>query len=84
MAKLLTDRTKDEMIGIKEYVIESLNGLKYKGKNFIGCELIIKIVGETPIYELTILQETPNDLIFEADDFSELIYKVNGFIKALK
>ena len=84
MAKLLTDRTKEEMFDILSQVGSQLGGLKYKGKNFIGCELIIKFVGQTPVYELTILQESPNDIIFEAVDSQQLMLKVTGFFKALQ
>ena len=84
MAKLLTDRTRDEMFDIVSRVGSQLGGLKYKGKNFIGCELIIKLINQTPVYELTLLQETPNDIIFESIDYNELMLKVTGFFKALQ
>jgi len=84
MAKLLTDRTKEEMFNILSQVGSQLGGLKYKGKNFIGCELIIKLINQTPVYELTLLQETPNDIIFESIDYNELMLKVTGFFKALQ
>jgi hypothetical protein len=84
MAKLLTDRTKDEMFDILSQVGSQLGGLKYKGKNFIGCELIIKLINQTPVYELTILQESPNDIIFEAVDSQQLMLRFDGFIQAIK
>ena len=84
MAKLLTDRTKEEMIDIREQVFELLRGLKYKDKEFIGCELIIKLIGEIPIYKLKLLQEIPNDIVFEAVDYKQLMLRFDGFIQAIK
>ena len=84
MAKLLTDRTKEEMIDIREQVYELLVGLKYKDKEFIGCSLIIKLIGEIPVYKLTLVQEVPNDIVFEAVDYKQLMLRFDGFIKAIK
>ena len=84
MAKLLTDRTKEEMLYISGEVGSELEGLKYKGKAFTGCELIIKLINQTPVYELTLLQEIPNDIVFEAVNSSELLLRFYGFIKAIK
>ena len=84
MAKLLTDRTKEEMLEIEEQVRLDLVGVEYKGNRFNHHFVIIKLINDTPIYELVLQQFNINNVSFEAVDYKSLMLKFRGFIQALK
>jgi hypothetical protein len=84
MAKLLTDRTKEEMLKIKKEVNSEISNITYKGGTFSGCIATIELIHDTPIYKLWLIQNSGNNVSFEALDYKSLMLNFRGFIQALK
>lgn len=84
MAKLLTDRTKEEMIKIEDEVNSEIVNISYKGGMFMGCVATIKLINDTPVYDLSLIHTSYQNVSFEAVDYKSLMLRFYGFIKALK
>jgi hypothetical protein len=84
MAKLLTDRTKEEMLKIEDEVNIEISNITYKGGMFDGCVATIKLINDTPVYDLLLIHNSYNNVSFEAVDYKSLMLKFRGFIQALK
>ena len=84
MAKLLTDRTKEEMLKIEDEVVFEIQNIAYKGGMFVNCSLNITLINDTPIYNLILIHTSYQNVSFEAVDYKSLMLKFKGFLQAVK
>jgi len=83
MAKLLTERTKEEMRLISEYVNKNIEGKKYGGEQFKRTNISIIMEDNKDYYKLDMYLTTQIPIVLFGEDKETLLLQFDGFVKGI-